>query len=99
VSQSEIAPPLRASWQTSEQAAQHRRLSFTVLEHDSEPSPKPSLEQLAAEAGVNYWDARAWLEREVDQRRQEQYRMRGHATKRLDVRLQRLTGKTDQTLK
>jgi hypothetical protein len=66
----------------------------------SELPPKRSLEQLAAEAGVNYWTAREWLECEVARRRQEKYRMHAHALKRLDAQqLERLAGKPDQTLK
>ena len=57
---------------------------------ESESPPGPSLEQLADEAGVNYWDARAWLEREVARRQQERYRTRAHALERLDARLERL---------
>jgi hypothetical protein len=57
---------------------------------DSERPPGPSLEQLAAEAGVNYWTVRAWLEREVARRQQERYRIRAHAFERLDARLDRL---------
>jgi hypothetical protein len=52
--------------------------------------PGPSLEQRAAEAGVDYWTVRKWLEREVARRQQERYRMHGHAIARLDARLKRL---------
>jgi hypothetical protein len=57
---------------------------------DSERPPGPSLEQLADEAGVDYWAVRKWLEREVARRQQERYRMHGHAIARLDARLDRL---------
>jgi len=59
---------------------------------DSEHPQGPSLEQLADEAGVDYWTVRAWLEREVARRQQERYRTRGHAIRRLDARLERFVG-------
>jgi len=58
----------------------------------SELPPRPSLEQRAAEAGVNYWTVRAWLEREVARRQRERYRMHAHALEQLDARLERLVG-------
>ena len=75
-------------------------LSFTLLEPGSELPPKPSLEQPADEAGVDYWTVRAWLEREVSRRQQERYRMHAHAIERLDARLDRLVdGSTEQARK
>jgi hypothetical protein len=78
-------------------AEQYRRLSFHAWMPDSELPPGPSLEQRAAEAGVDYWTVRAWLEREVARRRQERYRMHGHAIARLDARLKRLGQRLSRT--
>jgi hypothetical protein len=63
----------------------------------TDKEPGPSLEQLADEAGVDYWAVRRWLEREVARRQQERYRMHGHAIARLDARLKRLAEVPDQT--
>jgi len=65
-----------------------------------ETPDKPSLEQLADEAGVDYWTVRKWLAGEVARRRRERYRLHAYAIERLDARLAALgTAPTEQARK